>query len=336
VATTTSPPPQKQTTPQEAKQSNLPSVSPSKDGGDIPYTLYSVEKPSDKSQKKKKKKNTKTTTTTNKEPFPDPDTEEAGHDTAKATEKPQPREQHPDAGKIITVVAATQQSQTLEPELVQLKAITQFEPLVKPSSWRFVAQTNPTELDSQGLTALAAEYQSFLKRGAAVITQQQGVLCNKIKQREKRVLEMSLQLEQEIASAKHYEQMFQDVEKVKQQVRTTWQMLNQIISITEEVCGMLPQQYQLASIRSFIEEPSAKLQYPILHSPKDHNKEETAQSQTHADSNETTVTQQPQEQEQEQQQQQQTEMVNPVSTSSTTEEGQQEEENTKEIEEHQT
>jgi hypothetical protein len=42
------------------------------------------------------------------------------------------------------------------------------------------------------------------------------------------------------------------VEKVRLQINTTKQLLNQVIALSEEVCGQLPQNYQLSPIRSFI------------------------------------------------------------------------------------
>jgi hypothetical protein len=42
------------------------------------------------------------------------------------------------------------------------------------------------------------------------------------------------------------------VEKIRLQINTTKQLLNQVIAMAEEVCGQLPQSYQLSPIRSFI------------------------------------------------------------------------------------
>lgn len=158
------------------------------------------------------------------------------------------------AEDIITVVEVNSGPRSnVEPELQALDRIATFEPLLKQSGWMFTTNTKPQpEMNPQALLKLCGEYQSFCRKISTVVSQQQTVLCTRMRAKEGQSLEASRTLQRHLGDVRQFEMAFRDVEKIRLQINTTKQLLNQVIAMAEEVCGQLPQSYQLSPIRSFI------------------------------------------------------------------------------------
>jgi len=166
------------------------------------------------------------------------------NDSATAT----PRD---DPYKIITVIPQEDidTRQTLEPELEMLTRIPKFHPIVKPSAWPFgTHETAIGYMNPRPLLTICAEHQSFSRKAANVISNQQKMLCTKMKQKENQCVAAAKRLAGVVEDVKNFETKLREVDRIKLQIETTKQLMDSLMSITEELCCLLPTQDRMTSL----------------------------------------------------------------------------------------